>query len=52
MEAGHRALIYDHYRGIRDKVVGEGTHFLVPLLQVRDRILENLTATYALLASP
>jgi len=30
---GYRAVIFDRFQGVRDKASGEGTHFLVPLLQ-------------------
>lgn len=33
VDAGHRAVIFDRYLGVQDKVVGEGTHFLIPWLQ-------------------
>eukprot|EP01006_Ploeotia_vitrea_P034368 TRINITY_DN65744_c7_g1_i1.p1 TRINITY_DN65744_c7_g1~~TRINITY_DN65744_c7_g1_i1.p1 ORF type:complete len:305 (+),score=138.30 TRINITY_DN65744_c7_g1_i1:202-1116(+) len=50
---GHRAIVYDHYFGIRHKVYGEGAHFLVPFLQypifmdvrTRPRILSTQTGT-------
>uniref|UniRef100_A0A8C5W9C0 Prohibitin n=1 Tax=Microcebus murinus TaxID=30608 RepID=A0A8C5W9C0_MICMU len=31
--AGHRAIIFDRFRGVPDIVVGEGTHFLIPWVQ-------------------
>ncbi|CAN3358296.1 prohibitin-1 [Diutina catenulata] len=33
VEGGKRAVIFDRLKGVEDKVVGEGTHFLVPWLQ-------------------
>lgn len=53
VEPGHRALIYDHVRGILDKVQPEGTHFRIPYLQypividvrTRPRILNTITGT-------
>uniref|UniRef100_A0A2K5ZQV2 Prohibitin n=1 Tax=Mandrillus leucophaeus TaxID=9568 RepID=A0A2K5ZQV2_MANLE len=33
MDAGHRAVISDRFRGGQDIVVGEGTHFLIPWVQ-------------------
>ena len=33
MDAGHRAVIFDRFRGVQDIVVGEGTHFLIPWVQ-------------------
>ena len=33
VDGGHRAVIFDRFRGVQDKVVGEGTHFLIPWVQ-------------------
>uniref|UniRef100_A0A3B3CSS1 Prohibitin n=1 Tax=Oryzias melastigma TaxID=30732 RepID=A0A3B3CSS1_ORYME len=33
VDAGHRAVIFDRFRGVQDDVVGEGTHFLIPWVQ-------------------
>jgi len=33
VDGGHRAVIFDRFAGIKDKVVGEGTHFLIPWVQ-------------------
>ncbi len=33
VDAGHRALIFDLYQGIKPTVYGEGTHFRIPILQ-------------------
>ena len=33
VDAGHRAVIFDWFRGVQDIVVGEGTHFLIPWVQ-------------------
>uniref|UniRef100_A0A8U7NP40 Prohibitin 1 n=1 Tax=Corvus moneduloides TaxID=1196302 RepID=A0A8U7NP40_CORMO len=33
LDAGHRAVIFDRFRGVQDVVVGEGTHFLIPWVQ-------------------
>ena len=33
VDGGERAVIFDRYKGVRQQVVGEGTHFLVPWLQ-------------------
>jgi prohibitin 1 len=33
VEAGHRAVIFDRFSGIKEKPVGEGTHFLIPAIQ-------------------
>ncbi|EAW82791.1 hCG1639851, partial [Homo sapiens] len=33
VDAGHRAVIFDLFRGVQDIVVGERTHFLIPWVQ-------------------
>lgn len=33
VEAGHRAVIYDRFQGVKEKVMGEGTHFMIPWVQ-------------------
>lgn len=33
VKGGTRAVIFDRYSGVKDTVVNEGTHFLVPWLQ-------------------
>ncbi|PIA51361.1 hypothetical protein AQUCO_01100290v1 [Aquilegia coerulea] len=33
VDGGQRAVIFDRFRGVLDETVGEGTHFLIPLLQ-------------------
>jgi len=33
VDGGHRAVIFDRFQGIRENVVGEGTHFMIPWVQ-------------------
>ncbi|XP_055338811.1 protein l(2)37Cc-like [Paramacrobiotus metropolitanus] len=33
VDGGHRAVIYDRFAGVRNYVVGEGTHFIIPWVQ-------------------
>jgi len=33
VDAGHRAVIYDRFQGVKNLVKNEGTHLLVPILQ-------------------
>ena len=33
VDGGHRAVIFDRFRGVIPDVSGEGTHFLVPWVQ-------------------
>ena len=51
VDAGHRAIIFDRISGVKESIKGEGTHFLVPVLQrpiifdVRTRPLVISTTT-------
>ena len=33
VKGGSRAVIFDRLTGVQEKVIGEGTHFLIPWLQ-------------------
>lgn len=33
VDGGHRAVIFDRFAGIKQMVVGEGTHFFIPWVQ-------------------
>lgn len=33
VDGGHRAVIFDRFQGIKQDVVGEGTHFFIPWIQ-------------------
>ncbi|KAH8400564.1 hypothetical protein KR222_006815 [Zaprionus bogoriensis] len=33
VDGGHRAVIFDRFTGIKEHVVGEGTHFFIPWVQ-------------------
>ncbi|XP_068234251.1 prohibitin 1 [Palaemon carinicauda] len=33
VDAGHRAVIFDRFSGVKNIVVGEGTHFFIPWVQ-------------------
>lgn len=35
VDGGQRAVIWDRFNGIKPKVIGEGTHFRIPLIEVR-----------------
>ena len=35
VDGGHRAVIFDRVSGVNNIVVGEGTHFMIPWIQVR-----------------
>uniref|UniRef100_A0A0C9RVI4 Prohibitin n=1 Tax=Wollemia nobilis TaxID=56998 RepID=A0A0C9RVI4_9CONI len=53
VDGGHRAVLFDRFRGVLDESVGEGTHFLVPWLQkpfifeirTRPRTISTVTGT-------
>ncbi len=32
MDGGHRAVIFDRFQGVKQDVIGEGTHFMIPWL--------------------
>lgn len=38
VDAGHRAVIFDRFAGVKPVAVGEGTHFLVPGIQKANMI--------------
>jgi len=33
VDGGHRAVLFDRFAGVKNKVMGEGMHFLIPILQ-------------------
>lgn len=33
VDAGHRAVIFDRFAGVKQYVAGEGTHFIIPMIQ-------------------
>ncbi|XP_042872328.1 prohibitin-like [Penaeus japonicus] len=33
VDAGHRAVIFDRFSGVKETVIGEGTHFFIPWVQ-------------------
>lgn len=33
VDGGHRAVIFDRFAGVKNQVVGEGTHFIIPWIQ-------------------
>jgi len=33
VDGGHRAVIFDRFQGVKQAVVGEGTHFMIPWVQ-------------------
>lgn len=33
VDGGHRAVIFDRFTGVKDVVAGEGTHFIIPMVQ-------------------
>merc|ERR1712168_763405 len=34
VDGGHRAVIFDRFAGVKQEVVGEGTHFMIPWVQM------------------
>eukprot|EP01018_Ginkgo_biloba_P007558 Gb_41670 [translate_table: standard] len=53
VDGGHRAVLFDRFRGVLDESVGEGTHLLIPWLQkpfifeirTRARSISTVTGT-------
>lgn len=33
VDGGHRAVIFDRFAGVKEAIVGEGTHFMIPWVQ-------------------
>lgn len=33
VDGGQRAVIFDRFKGVRQTVIGEGTHFIIPWVQ-------------------
>eukprot|EP00088_Acartia_fossae_P053923 TRINITY_DN615_c0_g1_i5.p1 TRINITY_DN615_c0_g1~~TRINITY_DN615_c0_g1_i5.p1 ORF type:complete len:291 (+),score=79.43 TRINITY_DN615_c0_g1_i5:57-875(+) len=33
VDGGHRGVIFDRFRGVQQDIVGEGTHFMIPVVQ-------------------
>jgi regulator of protease activity HflC (stomatin/prohibitin superfamily) len=34
VDGGERGVVFDRFRGVVEKVYGEGMHFMIPLIQV------------------
>jgi prohibitin 1 len=34
VDGGERGVVFDRFRGVVEKVYGEGMHFIIPLIQV------------------
>ena len=53
VNGGERAIVFDKFRGLQDKVLGEGMHFKIPFVQVpkyfeirtRFRMITSTTGT-------
>lgn len=35
VDGGERGVVFDRFRGVVEKVYGEGMHFIIPFVQVR-----------------
>jgi len=42
VDGGQRAVMFDKFRGVLPEVIGEGTHFRIPILQVSRRRHERM----------
>ncbi|CAM9831579.1 unnamed protein product [Ectocarpus sp. 6 AP-2014] len=53
VDGGQRAVIFDRFQGVKEAVVGEGTHFMIPIVQkpiiidvrARPRTINSITGT-------
>ena len=53
VDGGHRAVIFDRFKGVKPEVIGEGTHFMIPWLhrpiifdiRTRPRSIPSITGT-------
>lgn len=53
VDGGQRAVIFDRFQGVKEAVVGEGTHFMIPVIQrpiivdirARPRTINSITGT-------
>ena len=53
VDGGQRAVIFDRFQGVKDNVVSEGTHFMIPFIQkpiiidvrARPRTINSITGT-------
>lgn len=41
VDGGERGVVFDRFRGVVDKVYGEGMHFIIPFIQVRQHSYTN-----------
>lgn len=52
VDGGERAVIFDKIRGVQSRVYGEGMHFMIPGLQVRNPNLLEPALAHPLLIVP
>lgn len=53
VDGGQRAVIFDRFQGVKEAVVGEGTHVMIPMVQkpiiidvrARPRTINSITGT-------
>ena len=56
VDGGHRAVMFDRFRGVLANVTGEGTHFMIPWVQrpilfdirARPKNVPSITGTYGM----
>lgn len=41
VDGGERGVIFDKFSGVKEKVYGEGMHFMIPLIQVSSSLHFN-----------
>jgi len=42
VDGGERGVVFDRFRGVVEKVYGEGMHFVIPFVQVSTTLSSNL----------
>lgn len=45
VDGGERGVVFDRFKGVIDKVYGEGMHFIVPFVQVGNTLI-NLSPIF------
>ena len=53
VDGGERGVIFDKFKGVKEKVYGEGMHFMIPVLQTpkifeiraRPQVIHSVTGT-------
>lgn len=41
VDGGERGVVFDRFKGVKEKIYGEGMHFIIPLIQVNSTLYIN-----------